>query len=154
MTDSPRKLTREDILVGKNKVEDVFFEDLEGVISLRPLSDSEYLHSQAIVLKAMRAEGSLEELKKAAAEAKKKGSKGGNPFKSMNVQVDMGTITEAEFEQSVYIVSCGMVDPKLTIDEVRQMRPIGIVKKVSRRILEMAGSSSDMENQIDNFRKE
>ncbi len=154
MAESPRKLTKEDLIRGVKKVEDVVFEELGGSITLRPLSDGEYQHAQIIVLNAMKAGGSLKELQKAASEAKKKGGKSAaNPFESMNVQMDMGTITEAEFDQSVYIVSCGMIDPKLTIDEVRDMQPIGIVRTVAKKILELSGVGSELEDQIETFRK-
>jgi len=152
MAESPRKLTKEDIIRGVKKVEDVVFEELGGSITLRPLTDGEYLHAQIIVLNAMKAGGSLDELKKAAADAKKKGSKG-NPFDGMNIQMDVGALTEAEYEQSVYIVSCGMIDPKLTLAEVKDMQPIGIVKKIATKILEMSGVGKELEAQIDTFRK-
>jgi hypothetical protein len=147
-----RKLTKADLILGTKNNEDVEIEGVGGTVTLRPLTEGEYLRAQVIILNAMKAGGAVQDLQKAAQDAKKKGSKG-NPFEGMNIQMDLGALTSAEFDQNVFIVSCGLVDPKLTMAEIQEIQPIGTIKKLAARILEMSGIGDEMENQISNFRK-
>ncbi len=125
-----RKLTKADLLRGKETVTSVYFEELGGSLQLRPLTELEWTESTRKLLAAITATGNPDALRKKMGNAKAMQD-------AVDLKFDLGALTAAEAAQTAYVVSCGLVDPKLTEQEVRQMAP-GVADKIAKKIYEMS----------------
>ena len=110
-----RKLTKEDILKGKDKHETLHIDSYEADVIIRPLVDGELSEVFAII--------------------------GSVPLKNDGTP-DAGKVDITKnFRALRLATSLGLVEPKLTIEEVGQMK-FGVPEFIGTKILELSGISS------------
>lgn len=107
-----KKLTKQDILKGKDKLETLHVEAYGSDVVIRPLTDGELSEVFAII--------------------------GNIPLKSDGApdanQIDI----VKNFKALRLVTSLGLADPRLTVDEVGEMR-FGVPEFIGTRILEISG---------------
>ncbi len=110
-----RKLTKEDILKGKDKHETLHVDSYDAEVTIRPLTDSELSEVFAMI-------GSI-------------------PLKNDGTP-DTGRVEVTKnFKALRLATSMGLIEPQLTIEEVGQMK-FGVPEFIGTKILEMSGISS------------
>jgi hypothetical protein len=108
----PRRLTKEDILKGRERHEAVYVEDYEAEVVIRPLTDGELTEVFNLI-----------------------GSVPLNPDGTPDIaKMDVNK----NFEALRLATSIGMVEPKLTLEEVRAMK-FGVPEFIGTKILEVSG---------------
>jgi hypothetical protein len=113
-----KRLTKEDILKGKEKHESLFVEDYDAEVIIRPLTDGELTQVFTLI-----------------------GSVPLNPDGTPDItQMDIGK----NFEALRLATSLGMVDPELTAKEVSDMK-FGVPEYIGTKILEISGVTSSEE---------
>src|SRR5690606_18047712 len=144
------KLTKADILKGVNNIRTQYFDKLGGEIDVRPLTEGEWAE-----IEALRGSG-----------AKIKGNptidKSGNlDIKSMreNLQVEIDTkeLQLMEFEAKAKSVAWGLStrpDNQWMVEEVKQLRPVGVVDDIAEFIFKISGVTEESVNEVRNFRQE
>ena len=138
-----KRLTKADLLQGKDAVEYIYFEDLGGEIPLKPLTDGQWSQIRTIKFSGLTAKG-------------KPGTK--NP----DIEYDMSKIRENAHEAAALAVSYSIADGATwTVNEVKNLRPAGIVEKIAAEVFRITGVSPDegseftkaQEQEAKNFRK-
>ena len=105
-------LTKEDILKGKDKREVLHVDSYNADVVIRPLTDGELTDVFAVI-------GSI-------------------PFRDDGTP-DIGKIDiKRNFDALTLAASAGLVEPKLTVDEVRDMK-FGTPEFIGTRVLEISG---------------
>jgi hypothetical protein len=144
------KLTKADILKGVNNVKTQYFDKLGGEVDVRPLTEGEWAE-----IEALRSNG-----------AKIKGrpifNKSGNlDIKSMQqnlqVEIDFEGIQLMEFEAKAKAVAWGLStspDTQWTVEEVKQLRPVGVVDDIAEFIFKISGVTEEGAEEARNFRQE
>lgn len=143
------KLTKADILKGTNNIRTQYFDKLGGEVELRPLTEGEWAE-----IEALRSSG-----------AKIKGKptfKNGNlDIKSMQqnlqVEIDSKEIQLMEFEAKAKAVAWGLStspDNQWTVEEVKQLRPVGVVDDIAEFIFKISGVTKEGAEEARNFRQE
>ncbi len=116
-----KKLTKEDILKGKDKRETFRVDAYDSDVVIRPLTDGELSEVFAVI-------GSVP--------LKGDGTPDGG-------QVDI----VKNFKALRLVTSLGLVEPKLTTDEVGDMK-FGVPEQIGTRILEISGISSAVKKEM------
>ena len=148
MTDDTtrRRLTRADLLAGTKRVEYVYFEELDGEIPLRPLTDGEFSRVEAI-----KASGGMTMTAKPQAV---KGNRATVDASSMEINVDMEKLAEKGFEADCQAVAYSMADGAAwTVADVRQLSPPGIVAKIAAKVYEISGATPAGAKEAEFFRQ-
>ncbi len=110
-----KKLTKEDILKGKDRRETLHVEAYESDVVIRPLTDGELSEVFSVI-------GSI-------------------PLKADGMP-DPGKVDITKnFKALRLVTSLGMVEPKLTEEEVGEMK-FGVPEYIGTRILEISGITS------------
>lgn len=133
-------LTKAKILSGKDYRETVYIKSLNGEVTIRPLTQSEYARVESLL-----AEGTKVSVK----------GRGKNLDSSdANVEVDVGEITRKEHESQCLTVSlCLSGDESWTEEEVGQISPAGAVKEIAKEIYRISGVNPDGRKLAENFRQ-
>lgn len=115
-----KRLTKEDILKGKEQSQTLHVESYDADVVIRPLTDGELSEVLAIL-------GSL-------------------PLKSDGTP-DTGKVDVTKNLRALRLAaSLGMIDPKLSLDEVAEMK-FGIPELIGTEVLEISGISSQADVQ-------
>ncbi len=139
-----KRLTKADLLKGKESVEYVFFEELDGELPLKPLTDGQWSQVRAVRFAGMKAKG-------------KPGSS------DPDMEFEVGKLREQSFEACALAVSFAIADGETwTVDDVKRMRPAGIVEKIADEVFRITGVSPDegveftkeQEEDVKSFREE
>jgi hypothetical protein len=110
-----KRLTKEDILRGKDRHEPLYVEDYDAEVLIRPLTDGELTQIFSLI-------GSVPL------------NEDGNP--------DVGRMDITKnFEALRLAASLGMVEPALTTEEVADMK-FGVPELIGTRVLELSGVTS------------
>ena len=110
-----KRLTKEDILRGKDRNEPLYVEDYDAEVLIRPLTDGELTQIFSLI-------GSVPL------------NEDGNP--------DVGRMDITKnFEALRLAASLGMVEPALTKEEVADMK-FGVPELIGTRVLELSGVTS------------
>ncbi len=144
------KLTKADILKGVNNVKTQYFDKLGGEVELRPLTEGEWAEIEAI-------RGSGAKIK-----GKPTFDKSGNlDIKSMQqnlqVEIDSKEIQLMEFEAKAKAVAWGLStspDNQWTVEEVKQLRPVGVIDDIAEFIFKISGVTKEGAEEARNFRQE
>jgi len=107
-----KPLTKEDILKGKDKRETLHVDAYNGDVVIRPLTDGELTEIFGVI--------------------------GSVPFKDDGT-IDTNRIdVKKNFEALALATAIGLVEPKLTIDEVKEMK-FGVPEFIGMKVLEISG---------------
>ena len=110
-----KRLTKEDILKGKNKSESVYIEDYDAEVVIRPLTDGELTEIFSLI--------------------------GNVPLKEDGTpDVSKIDITK-NFEALRLATSQALLEPKLTLEEVSEMK-FGVPELIGTKVLEISGVTS------------
>lgn len=140
-------LSKADLLNGKDSIKEFEFPELGGSISLRPLTDGEFQEVQAVKVSGGKLEG---------APVVKNGEI--DPVatqKAIRVQMDLGETQKKEFEGDCLAVAYSLSHSgeTWTPDEVRNLKPIGIVTRIAEKVYEISGIKEGIVEDVKNFRK-
>jgi hypothetical protein len=113
-----RRLTKEDILKGKDKHEALYLKEYDAEVMIRPLTDGELTEVFALL--------------------------GNVPLKEDgSVDTSKMDVTR-NFEALRLAASLGLVEPKLTVEEVSEMK-FGVPEYIGTKVLELSGVTSSEE---------
>lgn len=144
------KLTKADILKGVNNVRTQYFDKLGGEIDVRPLTEGEWAE-----IEALRSSG-------AKIKGKPTFDRSGNlDIKSMQqslqVEIDSKELQLMEFEAKAKAVAWGLStspDNQWTVEEVKQLRPVGVIDDIAEFIFKISGVTEESVEEVRNFRQE
>ncbi len=112
-----KKLKKEDILKGKDAREALYIKDYDGEVEIRPLTDGELTEIFSLIGMTLKEDGTPDNSK-------------------MDVNKNIQALRQA--------ASMGLVEPKLTVEEVAQMK-FGIPEYIGTKVLEISGVTSGEE---------
>lgn len=135
-----KKLTKADLLKGKDATKDIWFEELGGEISLRPLSSAEWSEVQAIQISKISIAGKSADLKN-------------KDTSKMDVNIPMHELTRSQFEANVYAVKCSL-GKEWSTEEVQSLKPAGIVDIIAAKVYEISGVNPAEITEMKDFRKD
>lgn len=139
-------LTKADILKTTSSAEPVNIEGF-GEILIRPLSEGEYHKAQSLILSGISALTNLADMQ----------AKGGG-MENMDLKLDLGKITDGEFESACFVAASGMsVDKdRWSVDEVKRITPPGTVKRIAEAVYKVSGieSQGEMISAVSSFRSQ
>jgi hypothetical protein len=110
-----KKLTKEDILKGKEKHESLYLEAYGSEVAIRPLTDGELSEVFAII--------------------------GSVPLNDDGTPDPSKVDVIKNFRALRLVTSLGLLEPKLTVEEVADMK-FGVPEFIGTRILEISGIAS------------
>lgn len=126
-----KRLTKADILRGNKSVYHEYFEELEGELPLRSLTDGQFAQIEAVRSRGSKMSGSPVL------------GKDGNPDpqkSKMSLDVDLEEVSLAENEADCLAVFYGIADDEpWTIQDVKSLQPPGIVKHIAERVYKVSG---------------
>jgi len=141
-----KRLTKADILQGKDAVHEIEVAEWGGSVSVRPLTEGEYAQVEALKGSCAKLgggavydeEGNVDRLKTA---------------ENMSVEMDMQQYVQKEFEGNVMAVAFAMsIEEEWTAEEVKRLKPPGVVAKIAYEVYSLSGVSGGLEA-IQKFRQ-
>src|SRR5690606_33913782 len=141
-----RRLSKSDLLQGRDQVHYVYFEELGGEIPLRPLTDGQWAQIQAIkssggILRGrpvMDADGDIDMSKTELA-----------------LEIDVAKASEKDYEADALTVMYALADgSRWTLEDVKQLRPAGIVQKIAKKVREISGVLPEQLSALESFRRQ
>lgn len=148
-------LRKSDILNGKNQTEEVYIPLFDDEITLRPLTDGEYNDSQVIrnKLGKQRMKMELDQDPEKIKEDVKKQFKG----KEMNLEIDTALIEAQKFKADCKVAAYGLsIDEKWTENDVKNLRPLGVVKEIADAVLRISKveeGTEKLNKDVESFRE-
>lgn len=143
-----KKLDKSAILNGAAQVHYEYVEELGGELALVPLTEGQY--SQVSIIKSsgikMKGNPSFD------AEGRPDFS---NVASSFTMEMDLEKINESDFEADVLAVAyslSGGTGEHWTVEDVKKIRPAGIVSKVAKVVYSITGVTPAKIEQVQNFR--
>ena len=126
-----RILTKADILQGTDHVENVYFEDLEGCLPLRPLTSGQWAQVQAEMMAEMSVSGTPGK--------QRPGGKLGADLISTQMTFDVGKVQRHLEKAYALAVAYSIADgSKWTPEEVEQLRPAEVVEKIATEVFRLS----------------
>lgn len=113
-----RRLTKEDILKGKERQEELYLKEYDAEVMIRPLTDGELTEVFSLL--------------------------GNVPLKDDGTPDTSKMDVSKNFEALKLAASRGLVEPKLTMEEVSEMK-FGVPEFIGTNVLEISGVTSDEE---------
>ena len=113
-----KRLTKEDILKGKDRYENLYLENYDAEVVIRPLTDGELTEIFSLIGSVPLREDGTPDISK------------------MDVNKN--------FEALRLAASLGLVEPKLTVQEVSEMK-FGVPEFIGTKVLEISGVTSSEE---------
>jgi hypothetical protein len=113
-----RRLTKEDILKGKEHQEELYLKEYDAEVMIRPLTDGELTEVFSLL--------------------------GNVPLKDDGTPDTSKMDVSKNFEALKLAASRGLVEPKLTMEEVSEMK-FGVPEFIGTNVLEISGVTSDEE---------
>jgi len=112
-----KKLKKEDILKGKEVHETLYLKEYDGEVEIRPLTDGELTEIFSLIGMSLKDDGTPDTSK-------------------IDVNKNIQALRQA--------ASMGLIEPKMTIQEVSEMK-FGIPEYIGTRVLEISGVTSGEE---------
>lgn len=134
-------ITKETLLRGRNAVKSVMFEELGGELPIRSLTSGQWAEIQALSYNAIKIDTDMGRAY----------ANGGQP----SVSFDIAESAKADFEAEVMTCRYGIAfDEQMTVEEVRDMQPAGIVSIIAKEIRIISGvKKEDVSAAVNTFRK-
>ena len=145
-----KRLTKADIITGRDSVTYFYVEEFDGEIALHPLTEGQFNQVQQIKsagssLKGNAVMGEDGEIDKVAT------------AKNLEINIDSTKASKYEFEGDATAVAYSMSSrdgEKWTVEEVMEMRPPGVVKKIANEIYKISQVSKEQAEHIASFRED
>lgn len=126
-----KKLTKKDIINGVLNTEWIYFTELKGELQLRPLTDAQWTKIESIRTRGVSISGMPNV---------DMNDKSNIDMSDVNLTMDLEKITTAEFEADCLALTYGLVaESDWTIEEVKNLQPAGIVRKIADKIYDLSG---------------
>lgn len=142
------KLTKADILKGASQVKTQYFEKLGGELDVRPLTEGEWAEIEALRGSGAKIKGSPKFDKNGSFDIR-------SMQKDLQVVIDSKEMQMLEFEAKAKAVAWGLStssDNQWTVEEVKQLKPVGVVDDIARFIFKISGVTEEGAEEARNFR--
>ncbi len=71
-----------------------------------------------------------------------------------NIVIDLEKATQNDYEADCMAVSMAMVEPRLSVDEVKRIKHAGITDKIAKRVYEISGITAEAIKELEKFRQQ
>lgn len=133
------KLTKAQVLDGRNIPTLVFFEELEGELELFPLTDGQWAQIENMQMRGIDVNGI-------------DFSEGGeNALAKMpNIEFSVADVSRNSYEADVFAVVASLSggEEKWSADDVRGMRPAGIVERIAEKVYELSNVEKETTEEL------
>jgi len=133
------------ILKGKDFIKKINIKELGGEIQIRPLTEGEWTEISAMAVKSAKTE--FTPIFDKAGEVDKDKTK-----QSIKFNFDIETLQRGDFEKNILACKYGIVEEGLTEEELRQLSPPGIIKKIADEIYKISGIQEEELKALQFFR--
>jgi len=113
-----KRLTKEDVLKGKDRLENLYLKDYDAEVVIRPLTDGELSEIFSLI--------------------------GSVPLREDGTPDTSKMDVNKNFEALRLAASLGLVEPKMTVAEVAEMK-FGVPEFIGTKVLEISGVTSSEE---------
>ena len=149
MNDTVTRLNKAAIINGTAQVHYEFVEELNGELALAPLTEGQYSQIEAIKGSGIKMKG------------RPVMDKDGNPdfekiSENLEMEMDLENMTRNDFEAEVLAVAyslSGGTGEHWTVDDVKSIRPPGIVSRLAKVVFKISGVSPAQIEQVRSFRE-
>jgi len=143
-----KKLSKSDILLGKDLEVVMHIPELDGDLILHPLTERQYVQVVAIQSGGAKMKGAP--VYRADGNIDKEAS-----MSSMSMEIDLEDSMLREFEANATAVAFSLSSNKpggehWTVDEVMEIRIPGLIEKIAKRVMEI---STFEDKEVESFRK-
>ncbi len=142
-------LTRDDILRGSKKTKTITIKELGGDIEIRPLNEGQWAEIDAKKVEMFKID--IEPVMKQVDGQKVYDNE--KTRDNIKITSDLSKSKNIEFETNLLICKYGMV-LEFTIDELKQISPPGVIKKIADEILKLSQVSEEELQELKSFRKQ
>jgi len=123
---------KERILKGKDYVKKIIIKELGGEINIKPLTEEQWTEISSKAVKSAKTE--FTPIFNKAGEVDTAKTK-----ESIKFNFDVETLQRGDFEKDILTCKYGIVEEGLTEEELRQLSPPGIIKKIADEIYKISG---------------
>lgn len=120
------------ILKGKDFVKKINIKELGGEIQIRPLTEGEWTEISSRAVKSAKTEFTPIFDKSGGVDKEK-------TKESIKFNFDVETLQKGDFEKNLLACKYGIIEEGLTEEDLRQLSPPGIVKKIAEEIYKISG---------------
>jgi len=139
MSDGKMKLTKAQVMAGKDLTEEIYVKAWEGTVTIRPLTERQHAQVESIKVTGTKLKGGAQydsegNIDKAASAA------------GMQAEIDIEKTTYAEFEANATAVFYAMEfengERLASVEEAMDLTPPGAIKEVAQAIYKLSGADS------------
>jgi|LSQX01.1.fsa_nt_gb hypothetical protein len=142
-------LTRDDILRGSKKTKTITIKELGGDIEIRPLNEGQWAEIDAKKVEMFKID--IEPVMKQVDGQKVYDNE--KTRDNIKITSDLSKSKNIEFETNLLICKYGMI-LEFTIDELKQISPPGVIKKIADEILKLSQINEEELQELKSFRKQ
>lgn len=142
-------ITKEELLKGNKLVKTVTIKELGGDIEIRPLNEGQWAEIDAKKVEMFKID--IEPVMKQVDGQKVYDSE--KTRDNIKITSDLSKSKNIEFETNLLICKYGMV-LEFTIDELKQISPPGVIKKIADEILKLSQINEEELQELKSFRKQ
>ena len=141
------KLSKVDIIQGKDSVRRFFVEEWGGEVELRPLTEGQYAQIEAIRASGMKMRGQPVFDSRGNVDRIATG-------KNLQMEIDIEESFRTDFEADCTAVAYSLSsnEETWTVDEVMRLRPVGVVTKIAQEVYRITGVSPQRMEELRSFR--
>ncbi len=133
------------ILKGKDFIKKINIKELGGEIQIRPLTEGEWTEISAMAVKSAKTEFTPIFDKKGNVDKERTKD-------SVRFNFDVETLQKGDFEKNILACKYGIVEEGLTVEELKQLSPPGIIKKIADEIYKISGIEEEELKALQFFR--
>lgn len=133
------------ILKGKDFIKKINIKELGGEIQIRPLTEGEWTEISSRAVKSAKTE--FTPIFNKTGEVDKEKTK-----ESIKFAFDVETLQKGDFEKNILACKYGIVEEGLTEEDLRQLSPPGIIKKIADEIYKISGIQEEELKALQFFR--
>jgi hypothetical protein len=139
MSEGNIKLTKAQVMAGKDLTKEIEVKAWGGTVIIRPLTEKQYAQVESIKVTGTHLKGGAVYDEDGNVDKEKSAA-------GMQAEIDLEKTTYAEFEANATAVFYGMAfasGEKLdTVEEAMDLTPPGVIKEIARAIYEISGVTS------------
>lgn len=144
-------LTKNDLLKGTKLTKKVTIKELGGEIEIRPLNEEQWAEIDAKKVEMFE----IEEMQPVMTKDKegKEVYDAQKTRENIRLKSDLVKSKKIEFQVNILICKYGLI-MDITEEELKQISPPGIIKKIAEEILKISKVSQEELEELESFRKE
>jgi len=136
---------KERILKGKDYTKKISIKELGGEIEIKPLTEQQWTEISAKAVQSAKTEFTPILNKVGQVDTKK-------TKESIKFNFDIETLQKGDFEKNILTCKYGIVEEGLTEEDLRQISPPGVIKKIADEIFRISGIGEDQLEELQFFR--